>query len=521
MGSIVFQPSVSMSIAAARLAIANSPQRVLICGQSLSTGSSPDKVWVRDVGNNGEETTLFGRAAMISEMIRAFKQIAPQIAVDAIGVRDAGGGVKRVVGIQFSGTTTAAGTIRFRVGSERLHTIDVPLPSGTSAATALAIAAVYLNLDVELPFDVTVVTTTLTFTAKHAGTVPNDLGIEYEGSIPGLTLGTVTQSVAGSVDPTFTSMLDVVGQTRYQGVVWAWPLATTVLTDFLEARWNVTDQILDGVGFTCKSDTYGNLTGASQLGSADKNFKTLVYICDEVQAEVGYIGPAIHEASYVKAAMLCAIRSLRLTQDAPLSQYLTTPAALDQYGGPALASLPLFNTVFPRLPVPRAGRGFPAIELEAIKTQGGTILGQNPARSAVIAGEVVTTYVTNGAGMPDPTFGNLEYVDTISQAREYFSNNLRARFAQSRLTEGDTIAGRDQANEGTIRSFLRRLYNDLSGPDFVLVQAGDDAVSFFEDHLDVTLDLALGKATITMDLPIVTQLRTIVATITVAFSTAG
>jgi len=520
-GSIIFQPSVTASIAAARLAVANTPQRVLICGQSFSTGSALDKAWTQNIGNGGEESTLFGRASMIAEMIRAFKRIAPQVQLDAIGVRDNGSGVKRIVGSQWLGTSTAAATVRFRIGSEKLHTIDVAIPSGTTAATAVATAAVLLNLDVELPFDVTVVGTTVTFTAKHAGTVPNDLGIEIEGAIPGITLGSVTQSVAGSVDPTLTSLLDVVGETRYTAIVWAWPLATTVLTDFLEPRWNTVDQILDGVGFTAKADTFGGITGVTQLGHADKNAKTLVYICDELQAEAGYVGPAIHEASYTKAAMFAASRSLRLTTDAPLSQFITTPAALDQYGGPALASLPYFNTVFPHLPVPRNGRGFDRVSIEAIKNAGGTMFGQNPARSAVIAGEVVSTYLTNGAGIPDLTFGNLEYIDTISQVREYMSNNLRARFAQSRLTEGATVAGRDMANAGTIRSFLNKLYNDLSGDGFVLVQGGDEAVAFFDDHLSIVLDLSLGKATITMDVPIVTQLRQIVATITVAFSTAG
>lgn len=521
MSSIIFQPSVAISIASARVPIANTPQRVLICAQSFSTGTAADKAWTRDIGNNGEESVLFGRASMISEMIRAFKRIAPQVALDAIGVRDSGSGVKRVVGTQWSGTATAAGTVRFRVGSERQHTIDVPIASGTTAATALATAAVFLNLDVELPFDVTVVSTTLTFTAKHAGTVPNDLGIEMEASIAGLTFGNLIQSVAGSVDPTLTALLDVVGQTRYQGIVWAWPLATTVLTDFLEPRWNVTDKILDGVGFTAKADTFGGITGVTQLGDASKNAKTLVYVVDEIQAENGYVGPAINEPSYVKATMLAAIRALRLTTDAPISRYLTTPAPLDQYGGPALASLPYFNTLFPDLSVPRAGRGFTGLDIEAIKNAGGTIIGQDPSGSGAIAGEVVTTYVTNGAGIPDVTFQNLEYVDTASQVREYFSNNLRARFAQSRLTEGETIARRDMANAGTIRTFLRKLYGDLAGDGFVLVQGGDAAVTFFDDHLDIAIDMALGKVTITMDVPIVTQLRSIVATMTVAFSTAG
>ena len=75
------------------------------------------------------------------------------------------------------------------------------------------------------------------------------------------------------------------------------------------------------------------------------------------------------------------------------------------------------------------------------------------------------------------------------------------------------------ANDIVIRGFCERLYLDLAGPGFVLVQDGEDALVFFKENLNITLDLALGKVTITMQLPIVTQLRKIIMTIKVAFST--
>jgi hypothetical protein len=113
----------------------------------------------------------------------------------------------------------------------------------------------------------------------------------------------------------------------------------------------------------------------------------------------------------------------------------------------------------------------------------------------------------------------MNYVDTSSQAREYYFNNLKSRFAQSRLTTGDVIKGRDMANDLTIRAYCEKLYLDLSGPDFVLLQTGETAVKFYKDNLSIVLDLATGKATITMTVPLVTQLREIVATMKIAFTT--
>ena len=42
-------------------------------------------------------------------------------------------------------------------------------------------------------------------------------------------------------------------------------------------------------------------------------------------------------------------------------------------------------------------------------------------------------------------------------------NNLKSRFAQSRLTEGAVVRGRDMANANTIRAYMEKLYLDLAG----------------------------------------------------------
>jgi hypothetical protein len=128
--------------------------------------------------------------------------------------------------------------------------------------------------------------------------------------------------------------------------------------------------------------------------------------------------------------------------------------------------------------------------------------------------------LTNAAAVPDVTFTFLNYVDSSSAIREYFFNNYKARFAQSRLTEGDLSAGRDVANALSIRAFSEKLYSDLAGADKVLVQSGERALNFFKQNLVVELDLAEGKVTITMFVPIVTQLRTIQGTIKIAFATS-
>jgi len=57
----------------------------------------------------------------------------------------------------------------------------------------------------------------------------------------------------------------------------------------------------------------------------------------------------------------------------------------------------------------------------------------------------------------------------------------------------------------------------LSGADFVLLEAGEEALTFFDENLVISIDKALGKVTIQMTVIIVTQTREIAATMKIAF----
>ena len=169
----------------------------------------------------------------------------------------------------------------------------------------------------------------------------------------------------------------------------------------------------------------------------------------------------------------------------------------------------------------RPGDGFTDAEIETLHTDGAFVMGINSSGTNGLVGEVVTTYKTDPAANPDPTWKYLPYVDTSSNVREYMHNNLKKRFAQSRLTEGAVSRGRDMVNELVFRAYVEKLYSDLAGPGFVLVQDGEAALKFFKKNMTVVLDLSLGRITTTMLVPIVTQMREIVATLKISFSTEG
>lgn len=512
--TFILQPSTSVNIVSANTVAENADQKILIVAQMLASGTAVAGGLTENVGLNAGDA-LFGATSMAAGAVRAIQAINKENQIDVIALDDNGAGVQAQGTITVSGTPTAQGTLTVIIGSKQDYSFDVAVAL-TDTPTIIAGAIVNaINANPNVPASASNVAGVVTMTAANDGTLGNFIGIAVTTVVEGITTAVVGMS-GGANDPVLTGVFDVVGDNRYQSVVWPYADDVSELVTFLDARFNVSNKVLDGVGFTGTHDTLAN--HLSRLNAL--NSQSLVEFVDNVRTEANYAGPAMLELSYIVSSQFVAIRALRLTEGASISEFvISSNGALDSFGGPALASKPYFNTPFANLPIIDVGEGWNDQEIPQLNAAGGTVLGNNVARNTIISGEVYTTYKTDSAGNPDISFQFLNYRDTSSGAREYFFNNLRSRFAQSRLTEGDVIKGRDQANALVIQGFCEKLYQDLSGEDFVLLEAGEAALVFFKDKIVVVIDKSTGTATIQMVVPIVTQLREILATMQIAFST--
>lgn len=515
----ISQPDITINIIPAASTISNEPQKVLFIGQKITAGSAAAGELEANIGNSGEEDALFGVTSMLAQMIREARTLNGVTQFDAIPLDDAGGGVDATGTIAFvgGGGATEDGTLFITIGSGLNYTLSIAVTSGDSItdigdAVDTAVAAL-----TDAPFTSANAVGTVTFTAVNAGTVGNGFALKVVGSVAGITT-TVTGFASGATDPVLTSLFDVIDGERYQTIVWPGGYVTTELTMLLDARFNVSNDVLDGVGVLTLSDTFSNIqTAANALNSS-----SITMLGNKILSDAQHKGGALLEFPDVISAKFAAVRSLRLTDGANISQFvISTNGARDSFGGAAIASLPYFNTPFANLSIIDRGKGFSATEIASLLTAGASTLANNKTRTSIIAGEIATTRKTDAAGNVETTFKFLNAVDTSSAIREFYFNNLRARFAQSRLTEGDLQPNRNMANQAVIESYLDGLYQQLSGEDFVLTQAGDTAVNFFKNNRTVSLDLETGTVTINMKVPIVTQLRTIVATIQIAFSSEG
>lgn len=521
MGSVTSNPKVNIQLLPAALVNAFADRRDLIFGQIGASGAAVDGALNVDVHTltTAQIKTLFGDDTFLTNQILAWISSNGKYSpLDVIGKDPNGAAVAATGVVTFGGgPATSDGTYYVSFVDEKAYQVTVEVTSGdtvTQIGDALVAAIALLDDPV---FSVANVAGAVTATAKDGGTIGNDYGIKVEGTVPGVTVALTAWS-GGANDPVLTGILDPISGIRYTGMLWpeAWSANLSIPKDELDDRFNASNAILDGVVFTGLTDTYANILAAI----ATENSQSVVIMGSPLLDETYHKGPAILRPADWVAAEFAGIRARRLTTDAPIAdKIITTSGGLDAFGGPALASLPYFNTPLSNSPVTGATYLFTATEQSALEDAGFTVYGVNSAQNFMIMGPVVTNWTTDSGGNPNDSFHYLNYVDTGSVCREIFYRTLKSTFAQSRLTTGDLIPGRSMANAESIKAELLRIYRVLS--NLALTQAGRQAESFFSSNTTVTISLADRKATIDGPLPIVTQLGTINYALQLSFTITG
>jgi len=508
----ISSPSVTFSIIPASSISGVTEQKTLIVGQMLAAGTATAGALIIDHPDDGSEDTLFGQRSHLAGMVRAFKRENKISQLDIIPLDDAGGATAATAEVDFTGSVaTEAGEINVIVGSENDHNYEVGI-ADADAATDIGDALVALiTADGDAPFTAANVAGVVTITAENGGTLANDWGLKVTGTVAGVTWA-LTGWAGGATDPTLTGVLDPIASIRYQTIVWPAAYTITVVGDDLDAKFNVTNAVMDGVAIQGQVDTLANLkTYVSTLNS-----QSIVVLGQKaISVADNRIGPQTFEFLDNIAAEVAAIRALRLTEDANITRYLTTVASRDQFGGIAIGSLPYFNTSLPNAGIGSPADDFSPEDLAELSSNGVATYGPNRAYNGTIMGEFVTTYLTDTAGNPDTSYKYLNTVDTASLIREFFFVNFKRRYAQTRLTDGDLLPGRDMANEASIRAFCSELYDELA--DEALVQKGVAAKKDYLDNLDIVVTVADGKVEVYQSPLLVSQIRLVIGTIQINF----
>lgn len=518
MASIVY-PRQQFTITAANVVDVFADRRDLICGQMTSAATATDGQRYEDLQDktNAEIEGLFGINSQLANVI--FQFLAGnkrKTKLDVIPKDDAGAATEAEGIVTFSGTSADAdGTYKISIADKYAYTVtvdvlegDTPTDIGDKLVSALAAYP-------RLPATAANVTGAVTFTATNAGTVGNSYLLEIEGEVEGITV-VLTGFTGGATDPTVTNILDVVGdEDRYNSIVWpqSWDDDLSIPVDFQEARFQVDNVILNGMVFTGRHDTYANLL--TFLDGYNERVLS-IFGNDLVNTTVKKGAANSQEADYI-AAYFAGLRARRFTPDADLSDIVVaTDSPNDLLGGAHTASLPYFNTPFALMPVTPPSELFSHDEQKELAEAGFTVVGTNSAKTGVILGQAVTTYKTDPTGSPNESFHFLNYVDTGWTCEEVFLTASRAKYSQSRLTDGDLQPGYSMANAESIKAYVMSLYRQLAV--IVLVRAGIINERYVSQNLTVTVSLIDGKVTILGPLPIVTQFREAIWSLQLNFS---
>lgn len=509
-------PRINIQLLPAAVVDAYADRRDLLVGTLPTAATATSGALVTNVNSLtlDQRRAQFGTGELFGRIEKWLAGNGGYSPLDVIGMDEGGAATAATASIAFTGTATAAGTITVSVVDEYLFTVTLNIASGATATVIGAALDTALDALVDAPFTSAAVTGTVTLTAKEKGTSGNYHGIKVTMAVDGVTQ-VLTGWAGGATDPTLTTIFDGITGIRYTGIGWPeyWQGSLSLVKALLEDRFNASNQIIDGTAFHGRSLTYANaLTAVST-----ENSKCIVMGGNNKITSATHTGPAILQPADWTMAYFMGVRARRLTEDAPIADFIvSTAGGLDAYGGASLASLPYFNTPLSRTSLAAPNLLYSAAEQVDLEDNGFTTFGVNIASSAMIMGPVTTNWVTDSAGNENVSFHYLNYVDTGSACREVFWKTLRSTYAQSRLTEGDLIAGRSMANAESIKAELLRIYKTLS--EDALTQAGDDAEKYFSNNTTVTVDLSTGSVTINGPLPIVTQLRQVDYSLQFSFS---
>lgn len=512
-------PRITTTLREAPLVDAYEGRRDVICGQIGTGGTATSGELYENVQSltKAEIRALFGDDELYGRILQWLAGNERFSLLNVIALDPEGGATAATGEVVFSGTATADGTLTFAAVDERQFDVSVSVESGDDeTAVGDKLEAAFSALENYPPFLASNASGTVTLIASDVGTAGNYYGIKGTGAVAGLSFA-LTGWSGGATDPSVTGIFDPLEGIRVTGVNWPQHWQDDIdepTTSFLDPRFNVSNDILDGVAFMGKAETYANqLSFVSTLNS-----QSLVVMGNNKINETLQKGPASMSNPSWDVAYFQGVRAKRLTPNAPIADNIVAQGGpLDNFGGPALASLPYFNTPMPFVPVAKSTYLFSKQDQVDLNRAGVSTYGVNDSLNGMISGAIVTTRTTDAAGNENDSFHYLNFIDTASTCREIFYRNLKATFAQSRLTEGDIPDGRSAANEQIIKAELKRIFRVLANQG--LVQLGSAAEKYFADNTTVDISAAGRSATITSLLPIVTQLEEINYALTLSFTT--
>ena len=507
-------PKTTVNILSANTFASLDQRSILIVGQKTSAGSATSGE-LKEILTEADLNNCFGRNSHIAIAGRALlKTLAissTRPKISAIALDDNAGGTVATGSFAITGTATASGSLSFYIDSIKNGEYEININIGDTAVSIATKLKALIDANLNSPVSAGISTSTITLTSVHKGLIANSIGLKLKNSVAGIAVA-ITAMASGATNPVLTTLFDniVNSKIRFTSIAYPSEYTLSTLTALTEARINVDNEVLDGLGIITKTDTYVN--NNSFLDAL--NLKTLDVICNNKIATATHKGGAIFENNLTISAVIAGIRELRLTVGANISRIMSNGETL---GGSYNGAIPYFNTIAYELPIIDVGNNYLESERNELKNSGGSCPQNNSANSFIDINKQLTTYKLDNSGNVDKTYQSVNTLDTMSIVREYFFRNIKKDFAQHALTSGQVVANRKMVNKDGFIATLCEYYRELSGianlnTDYALLVASNEALAYFKDFVSKTIVINLQEGSIVADssAKIVSQLETII-----------
>lgn len=450
---------------------------------SLSNTTSYEQLSIKDVRSmigEGETLQRFRMAQAVTQRI---------VPIDFLLVKnDAAEAAGKTINI--TGVPKISTTVSMFIFDKNKYSVSIDYTAGQTAdELAVNLAEAFDRIN-DAPFSIAVSASTLTVKYKD-GTCLDYIPIHIDCADRALKATFGSEKVLPTLPQ--NDLFDILSDIRFTGVLWPeyFESKKQVLINFLSARFNAENAVMDGRGYIGAT---GDLVGLQTLYNGI-NSQHIVVPCSPQLDRPTYHGCANFITNDMYCAFLAGAVALSQTEGADVTDLVSGADGLRDYtGGNHMASLPLHGMPVSESTVTPARLYWMQSEQDILTEQGFSTWGVNSAGNTVVSGECRTMWKTDAGGNENDTWTQLEFVETSSVVRELTSSWLRISTAKQRMTEGELVTGLSMINEESLMEKYVVFYGEIA--DNGLVARGAEATKLLRANTRFTF--IPGKTKISM-----------------------
>lgn len=386
--------------------------RTVLFGQKLATGTAAAEQLIY-VSRPDDAKTLFGQGSMLARMFERYRKIDQTGEIWCVAIDDASGATAATGKIKFTGPATAAGTIALYIAGQK---VAVGIASGATAAQVATAVKDAVTAQPDLPVTATASSDEVTFTARHKGTLGNDillqlnyLGLAGNEQLPKGVGATITAMAGGATDPALTNAIAALGDEPFEFICQPYGGATELnafaaLMDDGSGRWSYLKKLYGHV-YGAKRGTAGDLL---TFGRTRNDQHMTLDACEpELPAPVWEVAAAFT----ARTAVFLRADITRPTQTGDLGELLPAPT----------------------------GKRFLLTDCQALLNAG--MATHQFSGGKLRIQRAVTTYQKNSNDQPDDSYLDSEDLHKIAYVLRDLESAITSKYARAALANDGTRFG--------------------------------------------------------------------------------